>query len=82
MAQRRKAVEMSESDVKVIVNDSFALYEEKTAKPRHEENLGNFTELFRVLNLVKGMGIALIALVGIPGCVASILVIISKVKGH
>lgn len=73
---------MSENDVKVIVIDAFKEYERETGLPRHNENLGNFTAIFRVMNRIQGAAALLILMVGIPGCVASILVIVSKLKGH
>lgn len=73
---------MSESDVQVIVNDAFSTYERETGKPRHEENTENFKEVFRMFNMLRGVMWTAMALVGIPGCVASILVIISKIRGH
>lgn len=73
---------MSEAEVKVVVYEAFETYEEKTGKPRHEENLANFATLKTSFDMLRGAVILVAFLVGVPGCVASILVIVSKLKGH
>lgn len=45
---------MTESGVQVIVLEAFKDYEEKTGKPRHDENLDNFRELFGTQSELKG----------------------------
>jgi hypothetical protein len=72
---------MIESDVKVIVNEAFSTYEEKTGLPRHEENLGNFREIFAILNRWKGFAVACTFIIGLPACIASLIVIVRAVKG-
>lgn len=76
------ATGMSESDVRVIVNDAFALYEKDTGKPRHDENTVKLTAIERAFDRVRGALWAVGLLFGVPGCIASILVIVSKVRGH
>lgn len=73
---------MTENDVKVIVNEAFSQYEESTGKPRHNENLGNFTELFRALNWLKGLGAGVFFIIGVPSLIASIMTIVKLSRGH
>lgn len=73
---------MSESDVKVIVNEAFDKYERETGKPRHDQNTDKLTGIERILDKVKGALWAVRVLVGLPGSIASIMVIVSKIRGH
>lgn len=73
---------MSEAEVKVVVNDAFADYERETGKPRHEENLSKFEKIFELMNKLRGAVLAFGLLVGVPGCVASVLVIIRFARGR
>lgn len=81
-----KGLGMTESGVQVIVMKAFENYEEKTGKPRHEQNLRNFAKLFDInsrqnggINVLKWMlGIFL----GIPALVWTIMQIARAVKGH
>lgn len=45
---------MTENDVKEIARGILEVYEEKTGKPRHEENTEKFDKLFGVLNWIRG----------------------------
>ena len=51
--------EMDENAVKVIVQEAFDGYEAQTGKPRHEQNLTNFKDLFGAMNWLKGAGAAI-----------------------
>lgn len=73
---------MSESDVKVIAGAIVDNYEEKIGGPRHVENTAKFDALFGVLNRMKGAMWALALCTGVPGAIASCIVIVKAIRGH
>jgi hypothetical protein len=58
ISQMGSKTALDENAVRVIVQDAFDSYEETTGKPRHEQNLDNFTKLFGALSWVKGAACA------------------------
>lgn len=73
---------MTENDVIVLVTRDREKYEEKTGLPRHEENLANFGVIFGWISKAKGFAIACTVFIGLPGVVASMIVIIKTIRGH
>jgi hypothetical protein len=79
-SKRRHA--MTDNDVIVIAGAITKEYEEKTGKPRHEENLDNFRVIFEFMTTAKSYARAAGVIFGLPTFVASIIVIVKTIKGH
>lgn len=73
---------MSESEVLNLVNEAFDRYEDRTGKPRHEENVQKFEELFRVLNKMRGAMWACGLPVAFVAVTVGIIQIVKFAKGH
>lgn len=72
---------MTESDVKVTATALLDAYEEKTGKPRHDQNLANFQLIFDFISRAKGAFMMAAVVVGLPAVTASLIVIIKFAQG-
>jgi hypothetical protein len=80
---------MSEGEVENVVNKAIKEYDQETALPRHQENLGNFEKvnlrldgLFTLVDQAKGAFKVLTWVVGLPGVITAVIVVYRLTRTH
>lgn len=73
---------MSEDQTRLVIMEEREEYEKNIGLPRHEANLENFKMLFNKFSRLEGALWAFTLSIGLPGFIASIIVVVRVIRAH